>query len=124
MDYSRLLSLPGCARLHPRRLSPERGGLAIFALTSIVLLASTPICWNHYFLWTMPAALFLLHRRKMLIVLAMLSLGITAWPAARALGCHMIMAIGLFVVVVHDLWRESKGSDALCQPEIRHARRA
>ena len=95
------------------RVPPERGWLAIFALTSIVMLASTPICWNHYFLWTTPAALFLLHRRKLLIFLALLSLGITMWPAARSLGCHMMLAIGLFVVVVHDLWCESLFSDEL-----------
>jgi len=95
------------------RVPPERGWLAIFALTSIVMLAATPICWNHYFLWTMPAALFLLHRPKLLIMLALLSLGITMWPAARSLGCHMMMAIGLFVVVIHDLWREPMSSDAL-----------
>jgi len=57
----------------------------------------------------MPAALFLLHRPKLLIMLALLSLGITMWPAARSLGCHMMMAIGLFVVVIHDLWREPAG---------------
>jgi len=85
----------------------------MFALTSIVMLAATPICWHHYFLWTMPAALFLLHRPKLLIMLALLSLGITMWPAARSLGCHMMMAIGLFVVVIHDLWREPMSSDAL-----------
>ena len=95
------------------RVPPERGWLAMFALTSIVMLASTPICWNHYFLWTMPAALFLLHRPKLLIMLALLSLGITMWPAARSLGCHMMMAIRLFIVVVHDLWGEPKTSDAL-----------
>ena len=95
------------------RMPPERAWLAIFALTSIVMLASTPICWNHYFLWTMPAALFLLHRPRLLIMLALLSLGITLWPAARSLGCHMMMAIGLFFLVVHDLWREPRSSGAL-----------
>ena len=37
------------------RVPPERGWLAMLALTSIVMLVSTPICWSHYFLWTMPA---------------------------------------------------------------------
>jgi alpha-1,2-mannosyltransferase len=91
------------------RVPPERGWLAIFALTSICMLALTPICWHHYFLWTTPAAIFLLHRRRLLIMLASLSLGITMWTAARSLGCHMMMAIGLFVVVVHDLCREDSG---------------
>jgi len=110
--YGALAALAGawlCALVPAERVPPERGWLAMFALTSIVMLASTPICWNHYFLWTMPAALFLLHRPKLLIMLALLSLGITMWPAARSLGCHILMAIGLFVVVIHDLRREPVG---------------
>jgi len=39
------------------------------------------------------------------------------WPAARSLGCHMLMAIGLFVVVIHDLRREPMSSDALIHQE-------
>ncbi len=108
--YGALAALAGawlCALVPAARVPPERGWLAMFALTSIVMLASTPICWNHYFLWTMPAALFLLHRPRLLIMLALLSLGITVWPAARSLGCHMMLAIGLFFLVVHDLWREA-----------------
>ncbi len=97
------------ALVRAARVPPERGWLAMFALTSIVMLGSTPICWNHYFLWTMPAALFLLHRPKLLMMVALLSLVITMWPAARSLGCHMVMAIGLFFLVVHDLWREPVG---------------
>ncbi len=107
--YGSVAALAGAwlfALVPAARVPPERGWLAMFALTSIVMLAATPICWNHYFLWTMPAALFLLHRPKLLIMLALLSLGITMWPAARSLGCHMMMAIGLFAVVLHDLWRE------------------
>ena len=114
--YGSVAALAGAwlfALVPAARVPPERGWLAMFALTSIVMLVSTPICWNHYFLWTMPAALFLLHRPKLLIMLALLSLGITMWPAARSLGCHMLMAIGLFVVVIHDLWREPMSSDAL-----------
>jgi hypothetical protein len=108
--YGALAVLAGawlCAVVPAARVQPERGWLAMCALTSIVMLASTPICWNHYFLWTMPAALFLLHRPRLLITLALLSFGVTMLPAARSLGCHMMMAIGLFALVVHDLWRES-----------------
>jgi len=107
--YGILAALAGawlCALAPAARVPPARGWLAMFALTSILMLASTPICWNHYFLWTLPAALFLRHRPSLLITLALVSLGITLWPAARSLGCHMMMALGLFFLVVHDLWRE------------------
>jgi alpha-1,2-mannosyltransferase len=83
-------------------IPPERGTLAIFALTSILMLAVTPICWNHYFLWTLPAALFLVHRRRLMLTAAVVSLAITFWAPARAVGGHMLMALGLFCLVVHD----------------------
>jgi alpha-1,2-mannosyltransferase len=67
------------------------------------MLAVSPICWNHYFLWTLPAALFLIQRRRLLLTTAVLSLVVTLWPAARAAGGHMILALVLFVTVVHDL---------------------
>ena len=57
--YGSVAALAGAwlfALVPAARVPPERGWLAMFALTSIVMLASTPICWNHYFLWTMPAA--------------------------------------------------------------------
>ncbi len=114
--YGVLAALAGAwllAIVPASRMPPERAWLAMFALTSIVMLASTPICWNHYFLWTMPAALFLLHRPNLLTILSLLSLGITMSPAMRSLGCHMMMAIGLFFLVVHDLWRARDEAD--CQ---------
>ena len=71
------------------------------------MLAVTPICWNHYFLWTLPAALFLIHRPRLLLTAAVLSLAITLCPPARAAGGHMIMALGLFGLVVHDVGAEA-----------------
>jgi alpha-1,2-mannosyltransferase len=94
------------------RAAPERGWLGMFALTSIVMLAATPICWNHYFLWTLPAALFLLHRPRLVVAAAVLSLLGSLSHAARGAGCHMLLALGLFALVVHDLRRE-----AACSPE-------
>jgi alpha-1,2-mannosyltransferase len=104
--YGTLVVLAGGWLVALRRASgvaADRAWLAMFALTSIIMLASTPICWNHYFLWTLPAALFLLHRPRLLLATAVLSLGVTCWPAARSLGCHMIIAIGLYGLVVRDL---------------------
>ena len=92
------------------RLEPGRGWLATFALTSILMLASTPVAWHHYALWTLPAALFLIARTRLLLVLAVVSLIISAIPSARGLGGHTIMALGLFGLVVYDLNREAARS--------------
>ncbi len=89
------------------RLEPGRAWLGMFALTSIGMLAATPICWNHYFLWTLPAALFLVHRPRLLLAAAVASLLVSASQPARGLGCHMMLALGLFAFVVHDLIREA-----------------
>jgi hypothetical protein len=89
------------------RVEDGRGWLGMFALSSIVMLAATPICWPHYFLWTLPAALFLINRRRLLIAAAAASLLVLADPsqAARGMGGHMLLALGLFALVVHDLRR-------------------
>ncbi|WP_406695999.1 glycosyltransferase family 87 protein [Singulisphaera sp. Ch08] len=86
-----------------RAAEPRRATLGMFALSSIVMLASTPICWHHYFLWLLPAVIFLAQRRRLLWACGILSLVGTALPVARGLGCHMLMALGLFTVVAHDL---------------------
>ncbi len=99
------------------RVEPGRGWLAIFALTSIFMLAATPICWNHYFLWMLPAALFLNQRPLLLAVTAAASLIVTARPDARGVGCHMWLALGLFWQVVADLRREARLSHAPMSPE-------
>jgi hypothetical protein len=66
------------------------------------------ICWHHYFLWTLPAAVFLAHRSRLLATAAVASLLCSAAPSARGLGCHMLLALGLFALVVHDVNVRSK----------------
>jgi alpha-1,2-mannosyltransferase len=90
------------------RVEAERGWLAMFGLTSVVMLAATPVAWHHYFLWTLPAALFLNHRPRLLGAAAVVSLLVSASPTARGFGGHMLLALGLFALVVHDLRRESR----------------
>jgi alpha-1,2-mannosyltransferase len=86
---------------------PPRAWLGMFALTAIVMLAATPICWFHYFLWTLPAALFLIERRRLIVGVAIVSVVGAASPAARGLGVHMLLALVLFVAVAVDLRREA-----------------
>ncbi len=94
------------ASLRPAsRAEDGRGWLGMFALTSIVMLAATPICWPHYFLWTLPAALFLIDRPRLLVAAAVASWLGLASQAARGMGCHMLLALGLFAPVVRDLRR-------------------
>jgi alpha-1,2-mannosyltransferase len=88
-------------------LPPERGWLGMFALTAVVMLAVTPICWHHYFLWTFPALLALRHRRSLVLSVGAVSWVGTALPAARGLGCHMAVALFLFAAVARDLRREA-----------------
>jgi len=87
------------------KLAPERGWLGLFALTAVLMLAVTPICWHHYFLWTLPAALFLIHRPRLVFVVGLLSWLGAASQVARSLGCHMVLALFLFALVAYDMRR-------------------
>ena len=68
------------------RLEPARGWLGMFALTSILMLAATPICWHHYFLWTLPAALFLIERPAVVFGYATVSIIGSAIPQGAGWG--------------------------------------
>lgn len=85
------------------RLDPTRALTGMFALTSIVMLTSSPICWHHYFLWTMPACLFLAHRPRLIAGYAVLSLVGSSSQMMRGLGWHMILALGLFATVAREI---------------------
>jgi hypothetical protein len=92
------------------RAPPERAWLGIAALTAGVMLAATHIAWPHYFLWLLPATLFLARRTRVLVVVAALGqLGMMI-PVLRGLGIHMALALALFALVARDLWVESDGA--------------
>ena len=108
------------------RLGPGRCRLGVFPLTSILRLALTPICWNHYFQWTLPAALFLTPKRRGVVVTAaVLSLLASASQTARGLGAHMPSALGLFLMTAIDVVHEagkigaSPGSETQASEEFR-----
>jgi alpha-1,2-mannosyltransferase len=88
------------------RLESDRGLTGMYALSSIAMLAATPICWHHYFLWTMPACLFLASVRPRLVAgYAVVSLIGSASQMARGAGWHMGLALGLFSVVAWEIHR-------------------
>src|SRR5262249_49947313 len=90
-----------CA-LAARRAPPDRAWLAMFALTAVVMLMATPIAWPHYFMWLLPATLFLNYRPRLLLAVAALGqLGMMI-PVLRGLGVHTVIALVLFVMVVRD----------------------
>jgi alpha-1,2-mannosyltransferase len=82
---------------------PARGWLGMFALTSVVMLAASHIVWPHYFVWLLPATLFLSRRPRVLIAVAVFGqLGMMI-PMLRGLGCHMVIALALFATVAWEL---------------------
>ncbi len=84
-----------CACLRPaNETGRRRAWLGMFALTSIGMLAASPICWHHYFVWLLPATLFLADRRRLLGVAAAVSWIGTGVPIVRGLGAHMVPGPG------------------------------
>jgi hypothetical protein len=97
----------GCAWA-ARRVAADRGWLGMFALTAGIMLAVTHIAWPHYFMWLLPAALFVARRRRVLwAVAAAGQLGMMV-PVLRGLGCHMAIALALFALVARDLLDEAR----------------
>jgi len=90
-----------------RRVDQARGWLGLFALGAIGMLALTPICWYHYFLWTAPALLFLADRPWRVAAAGVAGL-LGSAPAARGLGVHMAIALVLFAAVAAGLRREAR----------------
>jgi hypothetical protein len=90
------------------RLDPTRALTGMFALSSIAMLAATPICWHHYFLWTMPACLFLIGRPGVVGGYATLSLLGASSQMARGVGWHMMLAMGLFAMVAWEMHRSTR----------------
>ncbi len=88
-----------------RRAPPERAWLGMFALTAVLMLVMTPIAWPHYFMWLVPATVFLSHRPRVLLGVGVLGLLGMMIPTLRGIGCHMLLALLLFGVVAHDLYR-------------------
>ena len=88
-----------------RRAEHGQMWLGMFGLTAALMLAATPIAWPHYFMWFLPAAVFLSHRSRVLVFAAILgSLGMMI-PTLRGLGCHMLLALLFFAMVAYDLLR-------------------
>jgi alpha-1,2-mannosyltransferase len=88
---------------HTRDAPPARAWLGMFALTSIAMLAVSHIVWPHYFMWLLPATLFLAGRRRLLLAVAAIGqLGMMV-PVLRGFGLHMAIALVLFAVVAREL---------------------
>jgi hypothetical protein len=97
-----VLTWAGCA-LSARRAPPARAWLGMFALTAIMMLMASPIVWPHYFMWLLPATLFLTRRPRLLVAVAVLGqLGMMI-PVFRGLGVHTVIALCLFAMVAREL---------------------
>jgi hypothetical protein len=97
--------LAGVAMLGSRILLVARrdGGaeawLQGFAAVALGMLCISPIVWTHYFLWLLPAGIALRRYERGLYVVAAIGLLACAFPAARALGFHLWLSLGLLVAI-------------------------
>lgn len=70
-----------------------------FAAVALAMLCASPIVWTHYFLWLLPAGMALRRYERELYVVAAIGLLACAFPAARALGFHLWLSLGLLVAI-------------------------
>jgi len=100
-------TLVACS-LRARRRPTRRAFLGLQALAIPAMLALSPIVWTHYFLWWLPAAVYLADRTRLLAALGTVSLLGIFWVPARALGLHMAITLVLFALGARRLWHETE----------------
>jgi hypothetical protein len=101
-----MIAVGGACALRARRAPAARAWLGMFALTAVVMLMASPIVWPHYFMWLLPATLFLTRRPRLLVAVAVLGqLGMMI-PVLRGLGVHTVIALVLFATVARDFLAE------------------
>lgn len=109
-----LLALVACA-WRVRRVESGRAWLGLFAMTSLFMLAVSPLVWTHYFIWLLPGLIFFSEHRKFLIAsFVALTLLLLSDPA-RGLGVHMFYGIGVFIAIAASLMQSlgvAEASDA------------
>jgi hypothetical protein len=92
--------------IRARTRAAGRDFLGLYALTACVALAVSPLVWTHYFCWTLPALVYLVDRRRLVLGLAAAgAIGLLSIHT-RALGFHMGMTLVLYGLVAAQLWRE------------------
>jgi len=106
-----LATWAGCA-WSARHASPSRAWLGMFALTAVMMLMASPLVWPHYFMWLLPATLFLTHRPRLLVaVLVVGQLGMMI-PVFRGIGVHTMIALCLFAMVAREILAQRLPSPA------------
>ncbi len=84
------------------------GGL--FALACLGTLLISPIVWTHYFLWVLPAAVFL-HERQRLVLWGGVAFAVCfAVTPLRGLGVHIYATYALFWVLALEIVRRARAS--------------
>ena len=67
------------------------------------MVLASPLVWTHYFLWVLPGVVAVLHRRTVVrLGGTIFFLGLLS-PEVRALGIHVFMSLGLFLLIAHEL---------------------
>lgn len=110
MGMAALLAVGLRGALAARRLdTPERtdgrAWLGLFALSTLGMLLAAPLVWTHYYVWALPALVFLRRERRVLLWGGIAFNLALAVPPLRALGFHAACGVALYVWVARDLWR-------------------
>lgn len=81
-----------------------RVGSGLFSLVAIGMLAVSPLVWTHYFIWTLPALVYLSKRPRWVLGWGLASAVMLTTVPTRAMGAHMLLSLVLYGRICHDLW--------------------
>ena len=109
-----LLAAGIVAVIYARRLPAESAWAALYALIALLILLLSPLVWTHYFLWWLPALVYLSKRKRKRLFVAF---GVTAAAALssatlRGLGAHLLLTLVLYVLVLHSIFKSACGASA------------
>ena len=103
-----LLALLGwtlAAAICARRIPAEKAWGAVGALTALLVLLLSPVVWTHYFIWWLPAVVYLSRRRLLLVCLGVLSGAALCSVTLRGLGAHLVVTLVLYGTILADIFK-------------------
>lgn len=100
-----LLAAAVAAAVHARRVAADEAWAATYALAALLVLLLSPLVWTHYFIWWLPALVYLLKQRQrhLLVAVGLLAGAALSSVTLRGLGAHLLLTLVLYVLVLRRI---------------------
>lgn len=90
-----------------RRIAAERAWGPLCGLIALAMLLFSPLVWTHYFIWWLPAVVYLAPRKSFLACVGVVSTVALCSVTLRGLGIHLVLTFVLYLVVLRDIAQQA-----------------